>query len=310
MSNERHRTRDLEQLSAYLDHALRDRQIRQLESRLQREPALREQLENLRQTKLLMSQLPRMRAPRNFTLTPDMVKVRQPQKRPMFFSLKLATSLAAIFLVALFGVEFFLGGNLAEQTHMASEPMAEEAQMDAAEKPAPLIIWSEGGQGGGGAEGSPYGMGGGESIALEVPVEEWGTMPEVEMIAPEAQEEESAKELDEESMTPEAPVEEERAMPEAEMIAPQAQEEESTKELGEESALTFAEDSTNTNPILGLNPDEGGQIIESSKPGEQLGVDAANWPAILRWAQVSLAGIAVAGALMLLIMHIKRVRIQ
>jgi hypothetical protein len=271
MSNERHRTRDLEQLSAYLDHALNDRQIRQLESRLQREPALREQLENLRQTKLLMSQLPRMRAPRNFTLTPDMVKVRQPQKRPMFFSLKLATSLAAIFLVALFGVEFILGGNLAERTHMASEPMAEVAQMDAAEKPAPLIIWSEGGQGGG-AESSGFGMGGGgEEMILEAP-------------APEEQ-------VEAEALPKEAP----EAL------------EESVSQADEESAARAA-DSAGINPILGLNPDEGGQIIESSKPGDQIETAAPNWTDLLRWAQFALAVLAVGGSLTLLVLHTKRVR--
>lgn len=273
MNNERNRTRDVELLSAYLDHALSEKQTRQIDARLVNEPGLREQLESLRQTKLLISQLPHLHAPRNFTLTPDMVKVRQPKKQPFFGSLRLATSLAALLLVVLFGVELLLGGSITPLTQMASEPTAESAEMDAAEKPEPLIIWS-GGQGGGGAESSPYGMGGGESMALE------------------------------------APVEEDRAMPEAEMIAPEAQEEESAKELDEESALTFSEDSTNTNPILGLNPEEGGQIIESSKPGDQLGADTPDWPAILRWAQVSLAGIAVAGALMLLILHIKRVRIQ
>ena len=113
MNNERRRRHDLEKLSTYLDNALSLREKNRLEARLAKEPDLRERLEQLRRTKLLVGGLPRLRAPRNFTLTREMVTVRKPKKQPLFSYLRLASSLAAVLLVVLFGVEIFLGGGFA-----------------------------------------------------------------------------------------------------------------------------------------------------------------------------------------------------
>jgi hypothetical protein len=62
--------RDLELLSAYLDGELSDREKEQLEQRLARESALRADLDDLRETVALLSGLPRLKAPRSFTLDP------------------------------------------------------------------------------------------------------------------------------------------------------------------------------------------------------------------------------------------------
>jgi hypothetical protein len=62
----------LESLSAYLDGQLSPRHIRKLESRLKREPALQQALEDLHRTRRLLRSASQVRSPRNFTLTPEM----------------------------------------------------------------------------------------------------------------------------------------------------------------------------------------------------------------------------------------------
>ncbi len=62
--------RDLELLSAYLDGELTDREKEKLEQRLARENALRAVLDDLHETVTLVSDLPRLKAPRSFTLDP------------------------------------------------------------------------------------------------------------------------------------------------------------------------------------------------------------------------------------------------
>ncbi len=73
--------RDRERLSAYLDGQLSPRQRARLEARLEREAALRQALEELRQTRAWLQRLPARRAPRNFVLTPQMAGLRPPLPR-------------------------------------------------------------------------------------------------------------------------------------------------------------------------------------------------------------------------------------
>lgn len=61
---------DLELLSAYLDGELSDREKKMLEQRLTLEGALRAELDGLRETVALVRDLPRLKAPRDFTLDP------------------------------------------------------------------------------------------------------------------------------------------------------------------------------------------------------------------------------------------------
>jgi len=70
------RRRD-ELLSAYLDGELNERGLRRLEARLADDPALRAELEALRQTVSLVRELPRVAAPRNLILTASMVEGRR-----------------------------------------------------------------------------------------------------------------------------------------------------------------------------------------------------------------------------------------
>jgi anti-sigma factor RsiW len=66
--------RDYELLSAYLDDALTASERAALEARLQSDAALRRELAALRQTVLLLRQLPTLKAPRDFMLDPRMVR--------------------------------------------------------------------------------------------------------------------------------------------------------------------------------------------------------------------------------------------
>lgn len=124
---------DWQDLSAYLDQQLDERSQRNLEARLQGEPDLREALEEVRRVRLVLRSAPRLRAPRNFTLTEQMAGVRRrPQAYPI---LRLAAVLASIlFLVVLVGD--LIGGSGAPTAMMQLEA-GESAQV---EQPAKALM--------------------------------------------------------------------------------------------------------------------------------------------------------------------------
>jgi|GEM_PF-2963741 len=64
---------EIEQLSAYIDEQLEESDRTALEARLANNADLRQELAVMRQTVALLRDLPTIRAPRAFTLTPDMV---------------------------------------------------------------------------------------------------------------------------------------------------------------------------------------------------------------------------------------------
>jgi anti-sigma factor RsiW len=100
-------TRDLELLSAYLDSELSARDLARLLPRLDREPGLKQALEEMKAVIQQLGSLPETPLPRNFTLTPDLVGIRsRPRVYPVF---QLATALAAIAFVALVGLDTFTG---------------------------------------------------------------------------------------------------------------------------------------------------------------------------------------------------------
>ncbi len=93
--------RDLELLSAYLDGQLNPSDSARLESRLASDESLRAALDNLRSTRSLLRQLPSRRAPRNFTLTPQMAGIKPPTPRvvPVF---RFATAIATFLFIITF----------------------------------------------------------------------------------------------------------------------------------------------------------------------------------------------------------------
>lgn len=137
--------RDLELLSSYLDGQLSSVEAARLEARLRTEPDLRSVLQDLRGARTVLRQLPMRKAPRNFRLTPQMVRKNPPLPRayPVF---RFATTLATLLLFFTLGLNFVgpqlasqppafgMGGGGAPDTFAAESAQAQEAP--AAELPA------------------------------------------------------------------------------------------------------------------------------------------------------------------------------
>ncbi len=90
-------SRDWEALSAYLDGQLSNRERSRLEARLENDRDLQLALEELRKTQGVLRNLPTLCVPRNFTLTPQMVGLKQ-ESRPLFPVLRFASIIAMVLL--------------------------------------------------------------------------------------------------------------------------------------------------------------------------------------------------------------------
>jgi hypothetical protein len=101
------KSRDWEVLSAYLDGQLSSREQTRLETRLKQDPDLQSALEDIRQTRNVLRSLPKLRVPRNFILTPEMVGLKRDTVR-FFPVLRLASVLAMILLAFVFIGDFML----------------------------------------------------------------------------------------------------------------------------------------------------------------------------------------------------------
>ncbi len=129
--------RDLELLSAYLDGELTDREKEKLEQRLARENALRAVMDDLRETVTLVSDLPRLKAPRSFTLDPAVYGRTVGRPVPWWqrlFTLESALQLsgalgaAASILLIILAVLFTQEGS--EKSSMSAErPASESSQV-------------------------------------------------------------------------------------------------------------------------------------------------------------------------------------
>lgn len=107
--------RDWEALSAYLDGQLSLKERDRLEARLKASADLQDALEQLRRTRSVLRSLPPVRAPRNFTLTPQMVRARAAPS-PAYPIFRFASALAAVLLVLV------LLGDFLTPRMMASAP--------------------------------------------------------------------------------------------------------------------------------------------------------------------------------------------
>lgn len=97
-----------ETLSAYLDNALTPAEREKFETRLSADTTLRANLEQQRRIKENVGQLPRLRAPRNFTLDPAVYGRPAPQPAVQLYPImRAATALAAVLLIFLFSLQFF-----------------------------------------------------------------------------------------------------------------------------------------------------------------------------------------------------------
>lgn len=127
---------DLTALSALLDGKLSPAEKSRLESRLSKETDLREMLEELRRTRIILRNSPKIRAPHNFTLTRQMAGISEkPRSGFVYPFLKLSTVLASIlFVFALLG-DFFVKQPLPMFPLQAKEiaPAAESVEEFAAQ---------------------------------------------------------------------------------------------------------------------------------------------------------------------------------
>lgn len=114
--------RDIELLSAYLDQQLDSGKRARLEARMRAEPELRSAIDDLRRTRALLRSLPRLKAPRNFTLTPQMVgrvQARESSARRIYPVFQFASALASLLLVVV-----LLGDFLGLRVPLAAAPLA------------------------------------------------------------------------------------------------------------------------------------------------------------------------------------------
>jgi hypothetical protein len=104
--------RDIELISSYLDGQLSPSESARLESRLSSDSNLRAAMHDLREARGLLRQLPARKAPRNFTLTRQMVGLKPPLPRA-YPTFRFATALATLLLVVTFAVNA-LGSSLSK----------------------------------------------------------------------------------------------------------------------------------------------------------------------------------------------------
>lgn len=110
---------DWEILSAYLDGELEEQKKQRLQERLQSDANLRSAVETLQLSRTILRSQPKLRAPRNFTLTPEMAGIarRITSPAPGFSVMRLASVLATVFLVVI-----SIGNLLANRMQPAQVP--------------------------------------------------------------------------------------------------------------------------------------------------------------------------------------------
>ena len=180
-------SRDLEQLSAYLDGQLSRSGRTRLEICIHSDPAFASALEELRQTRALLRRTPHRCAPRNFTLTPRMAGIRPPIPR-LVPLLSWASAVAMLFFIVTLGAglvgQLSLGMATAVSLNAAA-PRASGAGPLAAATAAPAYMAPEVA-----APATAAPLGGGSSnqppadlTGLPTPTEETSIMP-VEQATP------------------------------------------------------------------------------------------------------------------------------
>lgn len=270
MNDKRLRTNDLKLLSAYLDDELTTPQRQNLEERLGRSPALREKLNILRRTKLILGSLPRLKAPRSFTLTPEMVAVKHRKQPPVFNALRLASSIAGILLVALVGIELIWGGGFGK-IMMASQASVADS----------------------------------ETLSYDTTMETMITVGESETDNATGMDEDS----EEGAYTTEDEVVEELEMEEEVIVEEEFEIDIQSEEVEESEVETSkaAEETVEESSIPDSGAGEDGEVLDrgESTTAEEDDTQATRLSAI-RWAQISLAVIVAGGLITLWILRRKR----
>jgi hypothetical protein len=133
---------DYELLSAYLDGELDTPSQTVLENRLRSEPELQRELDNLRRTVQLLSQLPPRKAPRDFRLTPGMVQASPAAEVkprlgfiPTTAAFSALSAAAAVILIGLSVVLFQNQNTPLSQADSAAAPVAMQITATASDSP-------------------------------------------------------------------------------------------------------------------------------------------------------------------------------
>lgn len=270
--------REWEAISAYLDGQLAPKERTRLEERMKANPSLRQALDEMRRTRMLLRSQPRMRAPRNFTLTPEMVGARRPARGSggLFINLRLASALATILLVFVLIGDLFSGAPVSyPMQDTALTYMEQEAQRSA---PPGMGGDPEVFSGEAGSAPAP------EAAPLEAPAAEPN-----EAAPPVAQAPEPTGDMAMKAVPVEPEATAEAGEPEASVaLAPPA---EATPEFSDPGAATAAEDRTQM--ADGLLAEESPAPLRNQPPGP-FGLDRST----LRLLEIVLAVLAVSTGLL------------
>jgi len=130
--------RDLEQLSAYLDGQLSSPKSAQVESHLASDPEFASALDEIRTARSILRKLPARKAPRNFTLTRQMVGLKPPLPRS-YFAFRFSSTFAALLLIFTFAANALAPrvSLPAEQSFSFASGGSAAASKAPAEAPAP-----------------------------------------------------------------------------------------------------------------------------------------------------------------------------
>jgi hypothetical protein len=153
-------------LSAYLDGELPQTELQRFEKRLLSDQQFKRTLEELAYTKRLLRAMPRIRAPRNFMLTPE--RVKKTARRQIFQpAWGLVSAVSTFLLLMIFaGTSIIprLAASRAAVPEMASlsndAALSQESGSEVAESPM-IILWNPQrayGMGGGGGDGNDPGL--------------------------------------------------------------------------------------------------------------------------------------------------------
>ncbi len=121
-------------LTAYLDDSLSPKDRRHFEQWLEDDDALRADLEQQRAIKDAISQLPRVRAPRSFTLDPSLYG--RPSAQPglqLYPALRVATVLAMFVFIALISIDVFVSESGFSTSITSTDELAQVAEKAAEE---------------------------------------------------------------------------------------------------------------------------------------------------------------------------------
>ncbi len=132
--SERISQRDWEALSAYIDGELSPHDRARLEKRIRASAGLRAALDDLWRTRLLMRNQPRLRAPRNFTLTPEMAGLRpkfESRAMNLFPVFRLTAAVASVlFVLVLLGDLLVAAPQQGAYLPIAAERVAQTVEVE------------------------------------------------------------------------------------------------------------------------------------------------------------------------------------